>query len=45
VASCTELPLAAKRFIKNMYTESNESSRWHYVTDRLYIDLEGPDRN
>jgi len=34
VASCTELPPAAKHFIKNMYTESNECSLWHYVTDR-----------
>lgn len=34
MAICTELPPAAKRFIKNMYTESNECSLWHYFKDR-----------
>lgn len=34
MASFRELPPSAKRFIKNMYTERNERSLWHYVADR-----------
>jgi len=37
MASCTELLLAAKRFVKNVYTEINECGRWHYVTYRRCV--------